>query len=585
MSIHEDLSALETAGLIRLAQMEPELEYLFRHELLRDAVYHNMVRHMRKGHHQAVAESIEALYPDRLDELAPVLAYHFDEADDRARALHYLTRAGDVAFARFASTEAAQHYGRALELARTGVAAVPLEEIARLYGRIGESLEHSGRFDEALRRYGEMRALAEDRGRPQMALDALMAQATIRSAPNSMHDTEQARQLTDEALALARRLGNQEAEATILWNLLLMYSAAGDNETAIEYGERSLAIARALNLRRQLAFTLSDLASHAYVEAGMFDKALAVLEEARPIWVELGDRPMLADSLCGLALCHYMRGSFDKVIEASAEAQAVSESIHNLWGQSYSRFVLSDVLAERGHFDQGIGVMNEAIEMGDRAGFVLAGVGVRSYLARALGYLGRYADGIAVARVAAERAGEVMPGWLGWPVSTLARLLVWSGDVDGAEAELAAIRGGEKTLFPVGLEYQLAEGELALARGDADGALRHAEALLGQMRLTGARLNLADVLLVRARALGALEKAGDTLAALDEARQAAEGQGALRILWQILAGQAELEADPARSAALRGEARRIVAEIAGEIGEAELRESFLGLAEVRALDG
>jgi hypothetical protein len=37
MTLTHHLAAFEASGLIRLAQMEPELEYLFRHALIQDA--------------------------------------------------------------------------------------------------------------------------------------------------------------------------------------------------------------------------------------------------------------------------------------------------------------------------------------------------------------------------------------------------------------------------------------------------------------------------------------------------------------------------------------------------------------------
>jgi hypothetical protein len=40
---HRDLRVLEDAGLVRLARLEPEVECLFRHDLLRDATYNTML--------------------------------------------------------------------------------------------------------------------------------------------------------------------------------------------------------------------------------------------------------------------------------------------------------------------------------------------------------------------------------------------------------------------------------------------------------------------------------------------------------------------------------------------------------------
>src|SRR5712691_2614041 len=117
MTLSAQLSTLEASGLIRLAQLEPEIEYLFRHALIQEAAYHSLVKGNRRMLHQAVGESLENLNPARLDTpaLAPVLARHFAEAGDQARALRYYALAGQAAAKTYATAEAIHHFSRALE--------------------------------------------------------------------------------------------------------------------------------------------------------------------------------------------------------------------------------------------------------------------------------------------------------------------------------------------------------------------------------------------------------------------------------------------------------------------------------------
>ena len=78
MPTQTHLHTLETSGLIWLAQAYPELEYLFKHALLQDAAYRSLVKQDRRHLHQVVGETLERLYPDRRQALAPLLAQHFD---------------------------------------------------------------------------------------------------------------------------------------------------------------------------------------------------------------------------------------------------------------------------------------------------------------------------------------------------------------------------------------------------------------------------------------------------------------------------------------------------------------------------
>src|SRR5512143_3530926 len=116
MMLDPHMAALEKADLIQLAQRTPEIEYLFRHGLIHDAAYGSLLKHNRRSLHRVIGETVERLYPSQLDELAPVLARHFAEADEPAKALRYFARAGALAVARHASAEAAMHFEYALRL-------------------------------------------------------------------------------------------------------------------------------------------------------------------------------------------------------------------------------------------------------------------------------------------------------------------------------------------------------------------------------------------------------------------------------------------------------------------------------------
>src|ERR671931_130048 len=97
MTARSELSTLEASGLVRLLAVQPELEYLFRHALVQEAAYSSLLKRDRKQLHLAVGEVLERLYPGQREELAATLAHHFERAEVRDKAMHYLTLAGDRA--------------------------------------------------------------------------------------------------------------------------------------------------------------------------------------------------------------------------------------------------------------------------------------------------------------------------------------------------------------------------------------------------------------------------------------------------------------------------------------------------------
>ena len=135
---------------VRFSTLTGETEYAFRHALVREVAYGQLMRAERAAKHQRVAAWIEALDESQLDDRIELLAHHYEQALALARAsgtgnaeLIQRTRtvlraAGDRASAQGAPAAAARFYSAALEL-------WPAEDEQRpgLLLRLGRSLVYS----------------------------------------------------------------------------------------------------------------------------------------------------------------------------------------------------------------------------------------------------------------------------------------------------------------------------------------------------------------------------------------------------------------------------------------------------------
>jgi predicted ATPase len=113
-SLERQLTHLNQADLIRLYTTEPELAYLFRHALTQEAAYESVLMAKRHEIHRLVAQVFERLYSDRLDEYAPVLAYHYARAGDDVKLVEYAVRAGEAAARAYALAEAVNFSAQAI---------------------------------------------------------------------------------------------------------------------------------------------------------------------------------------------------------------------------------------------------------------------------------------------------------------------------------------------------------------------------------------------------------------------------------------------------------------------------------------
>jgi tetratricopeptide (TPR) repeat protein len=593
MILDAQLSQLENAQLIhRLA--EEEAAYLFKHSMTQETAYESLLLKKRRQIHRRVAECMERLYADRLDETAALLAKHYLEAGDDAKTLEYAARAGDAAMRIYANEEAVGEFSIALDMAlRQGTIGQPAREetLERLFLKRGRALELLSRFGDAAANYDQMEAVSAAGGDRAFQLAALIAQATIRAIPGSARDPEQAQVLSDRALGLARELGDRKAEAKILWNLLLLniYSG-GDADQAVARGEESLAIAREFNLREQMGYTLHDLFV-AYAYLGDLDKARSVRVEAANLWRELDNQPMLAESLSGLSVLHFMLGDPEQAKPLAQEALQISHSIGNLGGQGFSGTTLGLIYFDLGEFDNAIKATTEAIPITLAGG--LEGNGISPFASLGLFYatLGDYHRARELLRSTFQHESAKLPLQRMWLSAILTRIELLAGDLAAAhsaflDGPVVASLDNFARMFPAGApQLYISSFELKLAEGDRAGAIQVADSLIEHLQAIKVRAFVPEALLIKGQALrgeGKTEQAAETWRL---ACSEAEGMAARRVLWRILLELSRVEAESGRKEEanrFRAEARAVVEYIA-ERAPDELRASFLALPMVCSL--
>ncbi|MBN1889159.1 MAG: DUF1349 domain-containing protein, partial [Thermoflexales bacterium] len=114
--LDDHLLTLQQQEMIRERAREPELEYIFKHHLTQEAAYNGLLKQERRVFHRQVAEALERLFAERLDEQMGLLAFHWERAEEAGKATPCLLRAGTLAAAVYANEEAIAYFRRALKL-------------------------------------------------------------------------------------------------------------------------------------------------------------------------------------------------------------------------------------------------------------------------------------------------------------------------------------------------------------------------------------------------------------------------------------------------------------------------------------
>ena len=363
LALHE-LSRKELVRPARSSSMQGEQEYGFWHLLVRDVCYAQIPRFSRAARHRAAAAWIEHQAGDRVDDLSDVLAHHYVQALELARAArhveeisgleaasrHFLALAGERALPiDVASAEAS--FSRALEL-------TPADhtERAALLERWGEAAQQQGRLAEARAALEEALALHRDEGASVAAARTLTALSKVLR----MAGDPTSRDLIGEALQLleAEAAGPELVKA--YGELAGAEIISGAYAEAIAAADRALHLAAALDLpeparalsaggqaRRFLgeAEGLADMrrALALAVEQGLSREA-AVLHNNLALAVWLYEGPPAALALCdeGIEFCE-RRG----IAEFALAIAAMRLTILGACGQSERALAEVESVAEQ----------------------------------------------------------------------------------------------------------------------------------------------------------------------------------------------------------------------------------------------
>ncbi len=305
MSLSTQLTTLETSGLLRLAQLEPELEYLFRHALIQDAAYSSLLKADRRVLHRAIGQTLERLYPEQIAELASTLGFHFAAAGETEQAHKYLALAGDYALAHYANVEAEQHYRAALELGgaeagrahlfaglsdalyaqaryteaaqayRAGIQSYQVigddDTAARLYARASETMFRDGEVSGAL-------ALCQE----GLAIPSIAAMPDTRGLAELLHETgkayyfnsllDQTRSLCERAMLIAERLGLMDLQVNVLATLGLLTDQS--YEAQVQTLTRAVELTEAAGVRGVPAWRARNNLASQLSRAGDFSVCL-----------------------------------------------------------------------------------------------------------------------------------------------------------------------------------------------------------------------------------------------------------------------------------------------------------------------
>jgi len=366
--------------------------YAFRHALLAEAVYDDLLPGERVRLHAAYAT---ALRDHRVEGTAAELARHARAAHDVPTALRASVEAGDEAMSVGGPDEAARHYETALEMLADRDDCDDVDRVT-LVARTADAVVASGHPDRARKIVVDQLRTLEQDAAPERRARLLMAMANaalLTERPDGALEAviEALTLLPDEPSVLRAKVLAVAARAHAEW---------GRDEEATRYATEALGLAQKLDLAPTVADATTTLAGVDH-RTGDPDAARRSLEQIVAQAVRDGDLQAAMRGHFLLGGLHHEHGELAQAQAAYAASAQDARDAGRPWAPYGfdARFMGALVAYQRGEWD-------EALRISDTAGEVPPPV--------AEGLLRATAAQVQVGRgepVAAETLEQLRPLW------------------------------------------------------------------------------------------------------------------------------------------------------------------------------
>jgi class 3 adenylate cyclase/tetratricopeptide (TPR) repeat protein len=413
------LCELVDGGYLYEAELYPERVLAFRHPLTREVAYGSQLAERRRATHAAAARAMVELEPERMDELAALVAHHMEQAGETLEAARWSARAAYWAGSS-QPLEAQRLWRKTMELVEgleedeeTAALAVAsrlqqLQYAWRLGMDRGEEARLVTEAEQIATRKGDLHSLA-------------MLRLATAARPGMRHEAKSWLEAVEEINRLADESGDPHLQVAMRSAGAYAFLCVGDFDgfereldqvLELTGGDRSIGAGIVIGSPIAWATMGKGLAER---ERGRIDEAEALFEEGLRIAGEDGDPETMSWTRSNLSLMLAMRGDVEGAIGLARRNCEETERLGDVFSRTLALSNLGAVQLAAEDYAEALASLEQAERlyreaMGNGGEMEAWRAAIR---AQALAGVGRTDEAIALATEASEIARE--RGML-WPL-------------------------------------------------------------------------------------------------------------------------------------------------------------------------
>lgn len=334
---------IQTAEQGQIWRAMNDLRYIFKHSLLREAVYQMQLTTRLKELHKLIANAIEKLYKDNIEERYVDLAFHYGQAKVEEKTNNYLEKAADHARRNFQNHQALDFYNTLL---------VNLEETdnhrlkIRTLLKKGSVLQLIGEWDEC-EKVCKMAVYTARKLEEKILLGR--ANNNLGRMLMLKGDYEQAKKHLEEASLQFHEMESKHGILNVFGNLGILNLRQGRYNKAKDYFKSSLELSKDLKKTNPISQILSNLGL-THMNLGEYDDGIQCQLDGLAACAKSNDKQGMATLHTNVGIVYFEKGDYDAALEHYEKGLALSEELGNKFLTSIAIGSIGTVYQKKGDF-------------------------------------------------------------------------------------------------------------------------------------------------------------------------------------------------------------------------------------------
>jgi predicted ATPase/class 3 adenylate cyclase len=357
-AVGDHLADLEKRDLIRRrleSIFEDDLEYIFKHVLLHETVYKSLLHRERRELHLKTAKWIESNYSDRIQAYQSLVANHFENGGAPEKAARYYFEAGKHAASLYANEDAKRFFAKAVENTEEG------ELTRKSYLGWGDVCLETGKPHESIDLFTA--AL----GYCRTALERAQIMERVGSAHEHLSEYPRSLEYFDDALELLKGEPPSLLQAKVLYGIAWVHYLRGDLQEALDYISRAEGVTARLReddfASDKVRARVSNIHGSILNELKRLDEGRVYQSRTLELYEKHGYLLGMQSVLNNIATVEMEEGRYSSALELLQRSYDIAERCGDRLGLAINCNNMASIYTTLGRFDRAEELYTRYLEM------------------------------------------------------------------------------------------------------------------------------------------------------------------------------------------------------------------------------